>query len=335
MKLAPSIQRHSDCRGTTRSGFTLIELLVVVAIIAILVGILLPALGRARQSSRAMQCASNVRQIAAALTNYSADYRFLYPPTLAFAPDPSNGKFNMHWYDIGRIGQYLPEFDTSNLNPDNPENNTLGGGQMVCPEHANGGRSYTMNFWASSGTSWRSSGANGIRAFRPGENPDDPSEADRGRAFNATVGNAPKMLLMAEAWGLFPSQPKPGDTTLSEETTWFSVSNVGRVGFPGERFGGGEGIIDGGEFPGPWLNRAVEMGGLTRDTVKTYVPLNRHGGAKDLPFSPGGRANFTFVDGHVEQLTQSDLIDIETGVSKGTVLWSPKDTSIIRDRERE
>jgi len=317
-----------------RPAFTLIELLVVVAVIAILIGILLPALGRARKTSRTMVCASNARQIAAALTSYSADYDFLYPPALAFAPDPSTGKFNMHWYDVGRIGHYLPEFDRSNLNPDNPENNTLGGGQMVCPEHPQGGRSYTINFWCACVTSWKPVG-NGIQTFKPGKNPDDPGEADRGRAFDATVGNASKMLLLAEAWGLFPSQPKPGQTTLSEDTTWFSVSNVGRTGFPGERFGGGEGVTDGGEFPGPWVNRAPEMGSLTRSTVKTYVPLNRHGGPRDVPFSPGGRANFTFVDGHVEQLTQADLIDVETGVSKGTVFWSPKDPAIIRERERD
>ena len=64
----------------TRKAFTLIELLVVMVIIALLVGLLLPALGRAREEARKTQCRSNLRQIGLAMNIYANDNKGWTPP---------------------------------------------------------------------------------------------------------------------------------------------------------------------------------------------------------------------------------------------------------------
>src|SRR5438128_1101372 len=67
-----------------RCGFTLIELLVVISIIAVLIGLLLPAINAARESGRRTQCQNNMRTLGLALANFSS----------AMHAFPNSGTFN-------------------------------------------------------------------------------------------------------------------------------------------------------------------------------------------------------------------------------------------------
>jgi prepilin-type N-terminal cleavage/methylation domain-containing protein len=96
-------------------GFTLIELLVVIAIIAILIGLLLPAVQKVREAAARAQCQNNLKQMSLATLNCADTHQGLMPPGSGLYPITSPSPYNAYGSAFFHILPYIEQQNAYNL----------------------------------------------------------------------------------------------------------------------------------------------------------------------------------------------------------------------------
>ena len=120
----------SSLKRKTNFRFTMIELLVVVAIIAILAGILMPALSSALRKAKIISCTGNQKSIGLALSMYATDYNEFFPRGDGWCTDMPWRV----WHRTLLMGGYMGKaFQSSEVS----DNNKRGKNVLVCPEDTN------------------------------------------------------------------------------------------------------------------------------------------------------------------------------------------------------
>lgn len=310
-------------RTARRSAFTLVELLVVVAVIALLMGLLLPALGKARESGREIKCAANIRAIGAATEMYTASSEFyplayMYPSTeRGFNWKVSDQKINnpnpttgyMHW------SQFLLE----------QENGSLSHEAFQCPSVYNGGAPRTNpgrnpDHWEN----WQQGEVGGSKTS-PTEFPEDRQAFRMAYTVNAAVIPRNKLdpSLPRPAKFVRPVQIRNGSRTILateflEADQWQSIAVEGKskshrpiTPFRSPSGASGESIFFVPDVSGNnsqrffyprenQLKKEEFLGAKAiEDEDSELNAVGRHHAGRD---ALGGSVNFLFIDGHVSKM---------------------------------
>jgi prepilin-type processing-associated H-X9-DG protein/prepilin-type N-terminal cleavage/methylation domain-containing protein len=121
-----------------RSAFTLVELLVVIGIIAVLMSLLLPALGRANDGAKTIKCAANLSGMTKAAEMYKNQYRIYVPGRLEtlqgtgqYGLGDGGDQYRPRWYEL--LGAQVGQFASKNPKPFEDDSWTISNEWFLCP----------------------------------------------------------------------------------------------------------------------------------------------------------------------------------------------------------
>jgi prepilin-type processing-associated H-X9-DG protein/prepilin-type N-terminal cleavage/methylation domain-containing protein len=313
-------------------GFTLVELLVVIGIIALLIGILLPVLGKARESANRARCAANMRSAAQAMQLYVVDSKGWLPgPHTSGRSWNSNPNYdNAPNYGVDSISPTEGTSDERPLQNMDWMSPTLGKAMALPTKDIERLKTlYEVNLYCPSNDVFFS----------------DLAFNDEGVSLEATGirYTSYSAVIHFHAW---PQREATSNPKIDNQTSTAAITlnkahapQITKIGNPAEKAylvegaryvsgGGGASLnlaryqIVGGNFMivGPWTQFSDGPYNLPGGSAGNY---NWDGSSlsninKTLAWRHGGRMNIAFFDGHVETLPVADTLPVRLYTPKGT-----------------